>query len=69
LTAIALLTLAMAMPMQDAAARDALGGAIIGGAAGALIGGAAAYCMRRFRSYDPISRTYLGYDGYRHHCP
>ena len=27
------------------------------------------YCMRRFRSYDPYSRTYLGYDGYRHPCP
>ena len=28
-----------------------------------------AYCMRRFRSYDPSSGTYLGYDGYRHPCP
>lgn len=28
-----------------------------------------AYCMQRFRSYDPYSRTYLGYDGYRHPCP
>lgn len=28
-----------------------------------------AYCMRRFRSYDPRSGTYLGYDGYRHPCP
>ena len=27
------------------------------------------YCMRRFRSYDPRSGTYLGYDGYRHPCP
>jgi hypothetical protein len=27
------------------------------------------YCIRRFRSYDPYSRTYLGYDGYRHPCP
>ncbi len=27
------------------------------------------YCMRRFRSYDPVSRTYLGYDGRRHPCP
>ncbi len=27
------------------------------------------YCMRRFRSYDPRSGTYLGYDGYRHRCP
>jgi hypothetical protein len=30
---------------------------------------AVAYCMRRFRSYDPYSGTYLGYDGYRHPCP
>jgi len=28
-----------------------------------------AYCMDRFRSYDPRSGTYLGYDGYRHPCP
>jgi len=28
-----------------------------------------AYCMQRFRSYDPGSGTYLGYDGYRHPCP
>jgi hypothetical protein len=27
------------------------------------------YCIRRFRSYDPYSGTYLGYDGYRHPCP
>ena len=29
----------------------------------------AAYCFSRFRSYDPRSGTYLGYDGYRHPCP
>jgi hypothetical protein len=28
-----------------------------------------AYCQQRFRSYDPASGTYLGYDGYRHPCP
>jgi hypothetical protein len=28
-----------------------------------------AYCSQRFRSYDPRSGTYLGYDGYRHPCP
>lgn len=33
------------------------------------IGDAVAYCMRRFRSYDPMSGTYLGFDGYRHACP
>ena len=30
---------------------------------------AIAYCMRRFKSYDPYSMTYLGYDGFRHPCP
>jgi BA14K-like protein len=28
-----------------------------------------AYCMQRFKSYDPRSGTYLGYDGLRHPCP
>lgn len=28
-----------------------------------------AYCSRRFKSYDPDSGTYLGYDGQRHPCP
>ena len=28
-----------------------------------------AYCSQRFRSYDPASGTYLGYDGIRHPCP
>jgi hypothetical protein len=32
-------------------------------------GGAVAYCMRRFRSYNPQTGTYLGTDGYRHPCP
>ena len=27
------------------------------------------YCMRRFKSYDPRSGTYLGYDDIRHPCP
>ncbi|MGF7161964.1 hypothetical protein FHS85_003607 [Rhodoligotrophos appendicifer] len=26
------------------------------------------YCMNRYRSYDPRTDTYLGYDGYRHRC-
>jgi hypothetical protein len=30
---------------------------------------AVAYCERRYRSYDPRTGTYLGYDGYRHPCP
>jgi len=58
-------------------------GALIGGlAAGAIIGGAiaagqanaaaqqnAAYCARRYRSYDPASGTYLNNDGNRYPCP
>jgi hypothetical protein len=27
------------------------------------------YCMSRFKSYDPASGSYLGYDGLRHPCP
>ena len=27
------------------------------------------YCIHRYRSYDPNSMTYLGYDGRRHSCP
>jgi BA14K-like protein len=26
------------------------------------------YCMRRYRSYDPRTNTFMGYDGYRHEC-
>ncbi len=55
-------------------------GAIIGGAIansqaptyyGAAPGGgdAVAYCAQRYRSYDPASGTYLGYDGVRYACP
>ncbi len=32
-------------------------------------GPAIEYCMRRFKSYDPYTMTYLGYDGFRHPCP
>jgi BA14K-like protein len=28
----------------------------------------AASCAERYRSYDPSSRTFLGYDGRRHTC-
>ena len=50
-------------------------GAIFGLALGAIIAGQAqrqrsvGYCAQRFRSYDPNSMTYLGYDGLRHSCP
>ena len=27
------------------------------------------YCQQRFRSYDPSTGTYLGFDGLRHPCP
>jgi hypothetical protein len=60
----------------DAAAAAIIGGIIIGGIIvseaarqGYYYDDAIAYCLRRFRSYDPYSRTYLGYDGYRHPCP
>jgi len=31
--------------------------------------GAVAYCIHRFKSYNPRTGTYLGTDGYRHPCP
>jgi hypothetical protein len=39
LGAAALLAIAIATPVQDAAAQDPVGGAILGGATGAIIGG------------------------------
>ncbi|MGA7809668.1 BA14K family protein, partial [Bradyrhizobium sp.] len=33
------------------------------------VSGDASYCAQRYRSYDPASGTYLGYDGLRHPCP
>jgi BA14K-like protein len=30
---------------------------------------AVAYCMQRYRSYDPNTGTFLGNDGRRHSCP
>lgn len=32
-------------------------------------GDSVASCQQRFRSYDPSTGTYLGYDGLRHPCP
>ncbi len=37
--------------------------------ASASAGDPVAYCEQRFRSYDPQTGTYLGFDGQRHHCP
>jgi len=32
-------------------------------------GDGAAYCASRYRSYDPATGTFQGYDGVRHPCP
>jgi hypothetical protein len=32
-------------------------------------GDSVAYCEQTYRSYDPATGSYLGYDGYRHACP
>jgi BA14K-like protein len=32
------------------------------------VAGDASYCAQRYRSYDPASGTYLGFDGLRHPC-
>jgi hypothetical protein len=45
------------------------GGAYVAGPPGPAGDPEVAYCSQRFRSYDPASGTYLGYDGYRHPCP
>lgn len=56
---------------DGAAAAGLLGGLFLG----AIIAGEAQrnqgidYCIRRYRSYDPNSMTYLGNDGRRHRCP
>jgi hypothetical protein len=33
------------------------------------VASASDYCAQRYRSYDPASGTYMGYDGLRHPCP
>lgn len=55
---------------------DEIVAGIAGFAAGALVGSLATgntsshvdRCLARYRSYDPATNTYLGYDGYRHPC-
>lgn len=42
---------------------------VYGGPPPGYEGDPVAYCMSRFKSYDPGSGTYLGFDGYRHPCP
>ncbi|MDQ0505665.1 BA14K family protein [Xanthobacter agilis] len=63
--------------------RDNTGAWIAAGIVGAAIGAAAvsaaqqqraqqdavAYCMQRYRSYNPRTGTYTGYDGLQHPCP
>lgn len=51
------------------AAGAIIGGAIASSQAQAANADAVAYCSQRFKSYDPASGTYLGYDGNRHACP
>jgi hypothetical protein len=62
----------------------AVGAGIVGLAAGAILGSAIAAgerpptvirdgswiraCSAKYRSFDPRTGTYLGYDGYRHYC-
>lgn len=54
----------------------AAAGAIMGLAIGAMIAGQAAqhnrdveWCMRRYRSYDPRTGTWVDYHGRIRHCP
>jgi BA14K-like protein len=42
---------------------------VVYGTPAPVAGDAVAYCMQRYRSYDPRSGTFLGYDGLRHPCP
>ncbi|MBB4038889.1 hypothetical protein GGR34_000518 [Microvirga flocculans] len=53
----------------------AAAGALIGGAIASQpmvtgsVGSAAAYCAQRYRSYNPATGTFTGYDGRQHPCP
>jgi hypothetical protein len=50
------------------AAAAIIGSAIVHPAYGAYGGGHVEWCSQRYRSYDPGSDSYLGYDGLRHRC-
>jgi BA14K-like protein len=39
------------------------------GGMGAPGGGAIAWCQAHFRSFDPATGTFMGFDGVRHPCP
>ena len=68
-------------PVGAGVAAGLAAGAILGGAIAAQgqpayveppgepQGEPADYCVSRFKSYDPQSGTYLGFDGQRHPCP
>jgi BA14K-like protein len=45
------------------------GGGVVAVAPAPVGGDGVAYCMQTYRSYDPQSGTYLGFDGLRHPCP
>ena len=52
----------------------ALAAGFLGLAAGMLLSGAindrgGSYCADHFRTYNPATGTYMGYDGLRHSCP
>jgi hypothetical protein len=49
-------------------AAGAAAGAITGSINGASAGSHEAACSARYRSYDPGSDTFMGYDGERHQC-
>lgn len=61
-----------------AVAAGVIGGLMLGAAAAAAANSASgparsgndwvAYCSSKYRSFDPSSGTYLGYDGRRHPC-
>ncbi len=53
-------------PVVYGAPPPAYGPPVVGAPAA---GDPVAYCMQRYRSYDPASGTFLGYDGLRHPCP
>ena len=75
---------ASGLSVDEAAAIAGLGGFIIGAAVGSSVehhrhSSRVIYvddrfdsheerCMMRYRTYDPHTDTYIGYDGYEHYC-
>ena len=57
------------LPLAAGIIGFALGTAVANSSAPRYHGGSNdAYCARKYRSWDPYSKTYLGYDGRRHYC-